>query len=196
MSKSIQISYDANAVPGPLLATISPGGKRDRLAAITAAAVALIPQMNADALTDERRPMSYRQFRALAFLAAEIAADDSCPADHMTTWKQLAAAEDGTEPPAGRCGRFTIEWQGVTIEIRYEPDWSGVAHDHLELEAISPAKARFPITETGYRSHFLDRREIVSAGGVKAFALAMIEGDAASKEWREEDEASRQLALF
>lgn len=96
MGAPIEISYGRHPAPGLLLAEVSAGRDADQLAAIRAAAVLLIQQMNDDALTEGYRqpggePESYGQFRALAVLASKIN-DASCPLEHMTAWKQLAAA--------------------------------------------------------------------------------------------------------
>lgn len=54
-----------------------------------------------------------------------------------------------------------LQWDGIAIEVRYNPDWSpsycdiyGYPLTHLEIEAVEPAKSPLPMTETGYRSHF------------------------------------------
>jgi hypothetical protein len=46
---------------------------------------------------------------------------------------------------------FHIEWNGIAIEIRYEPHWLGmdIGFDtaHLEIESMAPEHAHLPITE-------------------------------------------------
>ena len=56
---------------------------------------------------------------------------------------------------------FPLHWNGIDIEISYDPSWSpayseiyGTHLAHLECHVVSPKKARLPITETGYKSHF------------------------------------------
>lgn len=45
-----------------------------------------------------------------------------------------------------------IRWEGIPITVRFNACWiQGVAH----LEIISDDRQPLPITETGYRSHFL-----------------------------------------
>lgn len=61
---------------------------------------------------------------------------------------------------------------------------------------MAPERAPLPITETGYKSHFCDRREIEAAGGPVAYALAWLDMAADSKTWREACAARRQLSLF
>lgn len=67
---------------------------------------------------------------------------------------------------------------------------------HLEVESVKPARAPLPITETGYRSHFINRSSVDHMGGPEAFVEAWIDEMARTPAWREADVASRQLALF
>jgi hypothetical protein len=99
----------------------------------------------------------------------------------------------------------TIEWEGITIELRYEPDWLGMAakypnegygHAHLELRSIAPSRSPLPVTETGYRSHFLPRGEVEATGGPAAYARAWLDQAAREPAWRRQQEAARQLSLF
>jgi hypothetical protein len=49
----------------------------------------------------------------------------------------------------------TIEWRGITIEVTFEPDWLNMAYTaHLQLRSVFPERAKLPVTETGYLSHF------------------------------------------
>jgi hypothetical protein len=99
--------------------------------------------------------------------------------------------------------RFQIEWQGILIEVRYLPNWSasyeevyGYAIAHLEIETLKPARAPFPITETGYRSHFDRADKIEAAGGPEAFARAWLDHEAERPDWKRQQEAARQGSLF
>ena len=91
-------------------------------------------------------------------------------------------------------------WNGIEIEIRWQPDYcqfdDGGSMAHLEIESISPPRAPLPITETGYRSHFVHAREVQDAGGPEAYVEAWIGHLAKSRAWQEAEFASRQLALF
>ncbi|MDP1736011.1 MAG: hypothetical protein Q8L23_01070 [Caulobacter sp.] len=92
---------------------------------------------------------------------------------------------------------FTIDWQGIALSVSYETRWldlesANVAH----LEVRSDGRVRLPITETGYRSHFLSPEAVTAAGGPVAYALAWLDYMAQSKEWKAHAEASRQLNLF
>lgn len=93
-------------------------------------------------------------------------------------------------------------WRGVDIEITFERDWLGLvrkhnlAASHLTITAIRPERAPLPITETGYRSHFLDAEDIDEAGGPVAYVAAWLDQMARSREWVAYEQASRQLSLF
>ena len=67
---------------------------------------------------------------------------------------------------------------------------------HLEVEAILPAKAELPVTETGYRSHFCDPADIEEQGGPEAFARAWLDHEASRRAWKDRQEAARQMSLF
>lgn len=90
-----------------------------------------------------------------------------------------------------------LEWRGVTIEIGYEPEWlGGNLPAHLELRVRHPEGALLPVTDTGYRSHFLSRAAVDEAGGPTAFVTAWLDEAAESKSWRAGELARRQLSLF
>jgi hypothetical protein len=94
-----------------------------------------------------------------------------------------------------------LVWNRFTIEIRYCPAWlsrdvDGFNIAHLEIEAIDPKRTRLPMTQTGYRSHFLQHEEIIAYGGPLAYAKAWLEHEALSKQWLSYVEASRQGELF
>ena len=75
-----------------------------------------------------------------------------------------------------------IDWNGVEIEISWAPDW--IAYDdctgtgHLEVRSIAPAREPLPITETGYRSHFINASGIEAHGSPEAFVRLWIEQEA------------------
>ncbi|MDI1328330.1 MAG: hypothetical protein PSV23_16180 [Brevundimonas sp.] len=95
-----------------------------------------------------------------------------------------------------------LHWRGVDIEITFERDWLSIAreHDlaasHLTVTALQPKRARLPITETGYRSHFLHFEDVDQAGGPATYVEAWLDQMAQSREWIDYEESSRQLSLF
>src|SRR5271163_3564573 len=95
---------------------------------------------------------------------------------------------------------FRTDWNGISIEIRWEPHWLGIdiGYDtaHLEIESIAPKRTPLPITETGYRSHFTSPDTVAAQGGPVAFVEAWIETESQAPEWRCLDQERRQLSLF
>lgn len=95
-----------------------------------------------------------------------------------------------------------IDWKGIAIEVSYEPDWlclsasGGPATAHLQIRSVCPERAALPMTETGYRSHFVPPRTVVDHGGPVAYTLAWLEEAERSPAWREQQEVARQFVLL
>lgn len=97
-----------------------------------------------------------------------------------------------------------IEWEGRRIEVRYEPDWlnrqkyvdSEYQVGHLEIRTVAPESAPIPITETGYRSHFIHPSIIEEAGGPEAYVLAWIKREAYAPHWVKIQTEFEQPSLF
>lgn len=97
----------------------------------------------------------------------------------------------------------TVVWRGLTVEIAYKADWLGpntadsaFATAHLELRSIKPSRAALPVTETGYRSHFLAPGIVEDAGGPVAYVMAWLDHEAKSRRWRDTEAKQNQLDLF
>ena len=86
-----------------------------------------------------------------------------------------------------------IVWEGIEIEITYAAA-SILARAHLELR--SKDKERLPVTETGYRSEFLEQGRVEEEGGPDAYTIAWLNHMAKSAEWKAYRQSSRQLSLF
>jgi hypothetical protein len=67
---------------------------------------------------------------------------------------------------------------------------------HLEVRSLYPTDAPLPITETGYRSHFIAASAIAAAGGPVAYVDMWLTVDSDAPVWREREQSARQLALF
>jgi hypothetical protein len=94
---------------------------------------------------------------------------------------------------------FRIVWNGIIIDIRWEPNWLNMTnHDtaHIEIKSVAPESAPLPITETGYRSHFTSPDAVAAYGGPVAFVEAWLETESQAPGWRAEEQARRQLSLF
>lgn len=110
-----------------------------------------------------------------------------------------------TEAPAAtndHIETLTTTWNGITIEISYEPCWLSIRDHlgndvaHLQVRSVSPPRAPLPITETGYRSLFTSPKAVAAFDSPVAFVLAWLEEEALTPAWRSREFAARQLSLF
>ncbi len=92
-------------------------------------------------------------------------------------------------------------WRNIAVDIIYNNDWSkayreitGQAMGHLEVR--SENKERLPITETGYRSHFIAAAVIEDYGGVENYVTDWLEEMSKSKDWQDCFRSTKQLSLF
>jgi len=96
---------------------------------------------------------------------------------------------------------FTIDWQGIALSVTYHPHWPGrplpglPAIAHLELRVLEPRGAALPVTETGYRSHFVCPDDVDALGGATSYAAAWPDAEAKHRGWRPPSGAG-QLSLF
>jgi len=112
-----------------------------------------------------------------------------------STKSSTASAPPPDEPPPREIQTATLTWQGIAIEISYEPNYLGLPrHAHLELRVIGDAV--IPVTETGYRSHFLPPGVVESEGGPAQFTERWLNEAVQDPAWRKRVDANRQLDLF
>lgn len=81
-----------------------------------------------------------------------------------------------------------ITWRGIALTITFTPDWLGVTA-HLEIE--TEGRIPLPVTETGYRSHFMPVGSIEAYGGPVAFVTDWLDSEAKRIGW-----GGAQLSLF
>lgn len=81
-----------------------------------------------------------------------------------------------------------ITWRSVEIEITYTPKKFGMV-DHIELRTKN--KAKLPMTETGYRSHFVNIGTVEHHGGAVDFVTAWLDHEAERTSW-----SNDQMSLF
>jgi len=129
--------------------------------------------------------------------------------------RQMVAAEFKRRPGEPRLGepdpiggnsphksRYEIDWlnpatnENVRIRITHAREYLSSGSDHLEIESIKPKRARLPITETGYRSHFIPALDLINAGGPVTFVTAWINQEAKGKAWTKTAAARAQGDLF
>lgn len=96
-----------------------------------------------------------------------------------------------------------LDWRGIGIEVRYCPSWSAAYDEiygeplaHLAIETLDPPRSPLPVTETGFRSHFIPARVIDEEGGPVPFVLGWLDEAAQSPRWRQLEANSRQLSLL
>lgn len=114
----------------------------------------------------------------------------------------MTATENHTAPnDVAGYALFTIDWQGIPLQIRYCRHWpSGLIHDsgfsmaHLEVETAH--RDPLPITNTGYVSHFRPSSEIEAIGSPVEYVLAWLEHTAQKTSWVVQADAARQYSLF
>ena len=68
--------------------------------------------------------------------------------------------------------------RGVEIEVRSEVNWLTTGLTHVEVEAMP--RTPLPITETGYRSHFVNPGDLAEFGSVEDFVRQWLETAAVS----------------
>lgn len=89
-----------------------------------------------------------------------------------------------------------LVWRDIACRVRHTPDYLSKGWSHIEIMVQKPKGAPLPITETGYRSHFLGHDDLERAGGAVRFFLDWIEREAASKQWSKAEFKLRQGDLF
>lgn len=86
-----------------------------------------------------------------------------------------------------------ITWEGIALQVRWCPNWCNIIA-HLEIQSDNDVP--LPITETGYRSHFIHAEHIEAEGGPVAYALAWLEHEGSKSGRQSQRDALRQLSLF
>jgi hypothetical protein len=81
---------------------------------------------------------------------------------------------------------FQIDWQGQSLTVRHCAAWLGDETAHLEI--TSADRAPHPISDTGYRSHFICPEHIEGEGGPVAYVTAWLRSL--------DDGKPKQLSLF
>ena len=87
----------------------------------------------------------------------------------------------------------TLDWRGILIQVTLEKQRFV---DHLQIETLDPVRAPLPITETGYRSHFIGKDVVEQSGGPAAYVELWLESAARAKGWSEIEASVRQYELL
>jgi len=95
-----------------------------------------------------------------------------------------------------------IDWQGYKIKVSCDEKSYNLSHCkgpnmiHFELRTIEPAKAPLPVTQTGYRSHFVHAVLVAEYANPIAFVQAWLDHAATENNWKKIEDAARQFCLF
>lgn len=81
-------------------------------------------------------------------------------------------------------------WRGIMIRVLHVPAYCGTIE---WIEITSKDRSPLPITQTGYRSHFVPMGHVAASGydDAAAFVQAWLEHDAKTTGW-----TNAQLSLF
>lgn len=86
----------------------------------------------------------------------------------------------------------TLIWQGIEIETSCKYQYPIEGFCHVEVKCAE----RLPITETGYKSHFMPMAQLEGFGDHSAYLAAWLEHAALDKDWQRYVESRRQPDLF
>lgn len=115
-------------------------------------------------------------------------------------YETLETAPSRPEPEALEYQTYQAEWQGIALEIRHSSRWlcshGEMVTQHIEIR--SEGKVALPVTETGYRSHFMNGADALAEfnNDPVAFVLFWLDEAANDKAWLAKVEAARQYSLF
>tara|TARA_B100000745_G_scaffold248580_1_gene170618 strand:+ start:3557 stop:3844 length:288 start_codon:yes stop_codon:yes gene_type:complete len=86
----------------------------------------------------------------------------------------------------------SVIWRDVPIEITFTRHVFGQNFDHVELRAPQP----LPVTQTGYRSHFMPHDPDLDLDRLKTWVIAWLDEKSQDKSWRDWVQRSKQGDLF
>ena len=98
--------------------------------------------------------------------------------------------------------RFEFTWrdpvtgEAIALRVEHTRNYLTEDTDHLEIHAVKPKRAPLPITETGYRSHFVGTLDLINAGNPVTFVTAWLDREARRPEWAKQQTARQQGDLF
>ena len=92
--------------------------------------------------------------------------------------------------------RHRITWRHVRCRLVHTRNYLDQGWSQLEIEVVNPKDAPLPITETGYRAHYISEDDLVAAGGAIAFVNEWLDREAKTKRYAKAEYKWRQLTLF
>lgn len=93
----------------------------------------------------------------------------------------------------------TAIWEGIALQITWCPGWfqsKHVGYSVAHLEVRSKTGEPLPISNTGYRSHFLPREAVEEYGGPVQYVAAWLTHEGANAEWQKYIQERKQYTLL
>ncbi|MEM7243626.1 MAG: hypothetical protein AAF429_15725 [Pseudomonadota bacterium] len=87
---------------------------------------------------------------------------------------------------------LNLEWRGIPIKVTLVKEHFNSGFHHIELRADRP----LPMTETGYRSHFMQAERFDEYDGLKDFVTRWLNMASNSRDWARIQENYAQPSLF
>ena len=95
---------------------------------------------------------------------------------------------------------LTLIWQEITIDITHNDEWSNFPElDHYVQHIAIQRRddGQLPMTETGYRSHFMQGKDALEPyENAISLVEAWLNEAGQSKEWKAYVASQKQLSLF
>jgi len=100
-----------------------------------------------------------------------------------------------------RATTVCIDWNGLHIEIVHVMGWThvpvnGQRLDHIEIRCVDPDRHPLPITQSGYRSHFLYEDQLIGFKDAVDYVTQWLDAEASTEAWKRIDAKTRQGCLF
>ena len=153
----------------------------------------------AEEITVRARNVTEARAKAAAELERTPAQPEMKQSRGGTARSEQRAPIGGASPHKSR---YDIDWlnpvtnETVRIRITHARDYLSTGSDHIEVESVKPKKTPLPITETGYRSHFMPALDLINAGGPVTFVTAWIAQESKVKAWTKSATSQAQGDLF
>ncbi len=64
------------------------------------------------------------------------------------------------------------------------------------IEVISDTRQVLPITQTGYKSHFIHAEQLADFGSAVSYVVAWLDHEAKAESWKRHEAEARQLSFF
>lgn len=83
----------------------------------------------------------------------------------------------------------------IRLQLTHTADYISAGTDHLEIESV-PKHVPHPLSQTGYRSHFIGQAKLKSAGSTAAFVTRWLDEVTKPKAHGDREAQQRQGDLF